>query len=130
MGSRARRRNQACEPRRRRQAGAGARDTRETGTRCAGEPAAGGREQDGTKRDGGTKVQDEDGHSKSPHPQARGEIDGWGVMPTIIARNLCRSPPETSSPACGGGRVGARFRVSGSGGARQRPVTLSNRIDG
>ena len=33
-----------------------------------------------------------------------------------------------SSPACGGGRVGGRFRASGSGG--RSPITLSNRIDG
>ena len=47
-----------------------------------------------------------------------------GVIPTIIGWNLCRSPPEVSSPACGGGWVGARFRASGSGG--RSPVTLSS----
>ena len=52
-----------------------------------------------------------------PGPPCNGVPAAQGVIPTIIAWNLCRSPPETSSPACGGGRVGARFRASGSGGA-------------
>ena len=36
---------------------------------------------------------------------------------TINDSSLGRLPPENSSPACGGGRVGGRFRASGSGGA-------------
>ena len=39
------------------------------------------------------------------------------LIPTVVDRNLCRLPPAASSPACGGGRVGGRFRASGSGGA-------------
>ena len=38
------------------------------------------------------------------------------LIPAVVDRNLCRQPLESSSPACGGGRVGGRFRASGSGG--------------
>ena len=53
--------------------------------------------------------------------EGQNAIQKQGLIPTIIGWNLCRSPPEVSSPACGGGRVGARLRGSGSGG--RSPVT-------
>ena len=47
------------------------------------------------------------------------------LIPTIIDWNLCRLPPTNPSPACGGGRVGGRFRASGSGrrSPAKAPVT-------
>ena len=47
------------------------------------------------------------------------------VIPTIVDWNLCRLPPTNPSPACGGGRVGGRFRASGSGrrSPAKAPVT-------
>ena len=123
-GLRARRRNQAHDMR----AGAKcayppappqarARDMRETGTRRTGEPAAAGTEWNETRW--------------------RNESAGWGR--TRLQGGEFDVATISPRPACGGGRVGARFRVSGSGGAnaairsvrrvqrgggaRQRPVT-------
>ncbi len=44
------------------------------------------------------------------------------MMPAIVERKPGRLPPEIPSPACGGGREGARLRASGSGG--RSPATV------
>ena len=132
-------RNQAREPRRRRRARAGARDTRGKGSRRTGSPAARRTERNGTKRDGGTKMQDGDGHGfrvansmsqQFPLAPLAGEA-GWGPASAFSAAAAPGKDPSRREarpqplPPSGRGEKGAASREHES--CIERPGTMPER---
>ncbi len=69
------------------------------------------------------------------HDMPRGFLSATPALPTVVGWNPGRLRPENSSPACpgsrsgacGGGRVGARFRASGSGGRSPAEIRRAER---